>query len=366
MKYKILIAVIIFCNVANAQQQKMKMPTKQKTFVWQKQNTEPFKGKQDDIFFSDENHGWYGNGTGKIYATTDGGINWKLILDKPGFYVRCLAFLDSLHGFAGNVGTDYFPGVTDTTCMLETFDGGSTWKEVTNIKGPYPKGLCAMDITKKLFINAGNPDYKTTIRAAGRVGSPAFMMTSNDMGATWKSEDMGKYTASIFDIKFLNDKVGFICGATDGESENSHAQILKTIDGGKTWKTVYTSKRFFELTWKCSFPNNKIGYVTIQNYNQDSTIDQRYVAKTTDGGNTWKEIPLDKNYKVREFGVAFIDENIGFVGSTKGGYQTLNGGKTWTKIECGIYTNKFRIIKTKTGKRVLGIGNEVFYTDITD
>ncbi len=333
-------------------------------YQWVKSTTEPYRGKQDDVFFSDEQHGWYGNGSGKIYATKDAGKTWKKVLDKEGYYVRCLAFIDSLHGFAGNVGTDYFPGVTDTTCLLETFDGGTTWTPVTNITGPYPKGLCAIDIHKKLYINAGKPEYKNTLRAAGRVGSPAFMLTSVNDGKTWISRNMDEYTKMIFDIKFLNDKVGFICGASDVETEKGHAQIIKTTDGGLTWKTVYEGTRPFELTWKCSFPTDKVGYVTIQSYNPDEKTSQRYVAKTIDGGDTWIEIPLDNDLALREFGVLFVNENLGFVGTTTGGYQTTNGGVNWIKTDLGKYTNKFRLLETKKGKRVVGIGSEVWMLDI--
>jgi photosystem II stability/assembly factor-like uncharacterized protein len=316
------------------------------------------------VFFVNKNYGWYGNGSGKLYATKDAGATWTKVLDKPGFYIRCLAFLDSLNGFVGNVGTDYFPNVTDTTCMLQTKDGGITWTPVANIKGPYPKGLCAFDVYKKLYINAGKPEYKNIIRAAGRVGSPAFMMTSTDNGATWISEDMSAHTAMIFDIHFVSEKVGFICGASAAETETSNAVILKTTDAGKTWKKVYQSTRPFELTWKCSFPTEQTGYVTIQSYNPDKEVNKRVVAKTTDGGNTWTELLLDNDAAVREFGVAFINEKMGWVGTTTGGYQTTDGGATWIKTELGKYTNKFRIIKTENGNRVVGIGSELWVLDL--
>ncbi|MFZ1564721.1 hypothetical protein, partial [Sphingorhabdus sp.] len=38
---------------------------------WRKLPTVPYKGKQDDISFVDVEHGWYGNGEGKLYRTTD-------------------------------------------------------------------------------------------------------------------------------------------------------------------------------------------------------------------------------------------------------------------------------------------------------
>ena len=79
--------------------------------AWQRQDTEPYRGKQDDIVFVTPDVGYYGNGKGRIYKTTDGGATWAKVLDKPGLFVRCLGFLDEDTGFAGNVGPGYFPGV---------------------------------------------------------------------------------------------------------------------------------------------------------------------------------------------------------------------------------------------------------------
>ena len=132
-------------------------------------------------------------------------------------------------------------------------------------------------------------------------------------------------------------------------------------DGGKTWKNVYQSKRPFECTWKASFPTKKVGYVTIQSYNPDEKINQQHIAKTIDGGKTWKELDLVADAKSREFGVGFIDENHGFVGTMNSGFETKDGGKTWTKIDLGMACNKIRIYKKNEGK-VYGyaIGVNVF------
>ena len=54
----------------------------QVNYNWEKLNTESYKGKQDDIFFIDENTGWYINGFGKIFHTKDAGKTWKLQLEK--------------------------------------------------------------------------------------------------------------------------------------------------------------------------------------------------------------------------------------------------------------------------------------------
>lgn len=58
-------------------------PARQRDYRWTKLDTEPFRGKQDDIFFLTAELGWYVNGSGKIYETTDGGATWIKKLDQP-------------------------------------------------------------------------------------------------------------------------------------------------------------------------------------------------------------------------------------------------------------------------------------------
>lgn len=330
---------------------------------WSKLKTEPFRGKQDDVFFVNPNVGWYVNGSGKIYKSTDGGATWIKKLDQPGTYFRAIGFADELRGFAGNIGTDYFPKVTDTTPLYETFDGGETWKPVTNIKGPAMKGICAIEIVKKPFINAGKLDYKTTIYAAGRVGGPAFLLKSEDGGESWQSMDMSRYCAMILDVKFFDAKNGVISAASDAAVDKSNALILTTSDGGKTWRKRYQSNRPYETTWKSSFPTRKIGYVTVQNYNPDKTVAQRVVAKTTDGGKNWKEINLVNDFNVREFGIGFADEKRGWVGTTTGGYETIDGGKSWKPVEMGKAVNKIRLLKTERGFVGYAIGVDLYKLD---
>jgi photosystem II stability/assembly factor-like uncharacterized protein len=312
------------------------------------------------LHFINEKEGWYVNGYGSIYHTKDGGETWEKQIEKKGTFFRCIAFVDSLHGFAGTVGTDYFPNVMDTIPLYGTIDGGKTWNPVS-YAGPYVKGLCAIDIVREQYINHGSTDYKIHIYGVGRVGSPANMLVTHDSGLTWTSNSMNKDCKMLFDIKMFDKNNGIVCAATDENVENSNALILKTSDGGKTWNKVYQSARPYETTWKASFPTEKIGYVTIQSYNPDPNVKQQRIAKTTDGGNTWQEINLVEDAAARQFGVGFIDENHGFVGTMNSGYETKDGGKTWTTIDLGRACNKIRIYKDTTGK-VYGyaIGVDVF------
>lgn len=327
--------------------------------AWQKLDTVAFRGKQDDIFFLDSERGWYVNGAGKIYGTENGGATWTELTSKPGTYFRTIAFVDDKIGFAGNIGTEYFPNVTDETPLYRTADGGKTWQAVTTIDGPAVKGLCAIDVLKARMINAGVLEDRVLIHAGGRVGGPAFLLRSLDGGNTWKSIDLSAHTKMILDVKFFDAMTGFVFGASDSNTEKSNAIIIMTKDGGKTWSRQYQSARPFELTWKASFPTRDIGYVTIQNYNPDKSVSQRYVAKTTDGGITWRELPLVNDHPVRQFGVGFVTPDIGWVGTTNGGYQTEDGGTTWKYVDMGRAVNKVRIVERQNGFVGYAIGVDV-------
>jgi len=331
--------------------------------VWVRLPTEPYRGKQDDVVFVDGQTGWYGNGLGRLFKTTDGGQTWVKQMDQPGTFVRALGFIDAQTGFLGNIGPDYFPNVSDTVPLYRTRDGGQTWTPV-EIQGPAVTGICAIHVHRQPFINAGVLDHRVTIRAGGRVGGPAQLVTSRDGGDTWVSEDLSALTAMILDIVFVSDQVGFIAGASDRDVQKSRAVILRTGDGGRTWARVHEGARDWDLTWKIAFPTEAVGYVTIQSYNPDTTVSQRVFAKTTDGGLTWSERPLIDDARVRAFGVGFVDEQRGWIGAVPNGLETRDGGATWAPAPMGVGVNKVRVVSGPEGVSVFAIGLELHRLDL--
>jgi photosystem II stability/assembly factor-like uncharacterized protein len=324
---------------------------------WQRLSAAPSSGgKQDDIWFIDKDNGWSVNGLGRIYKTTDGGNSWTLQLEKKGTFFRCIAFIDEKTGFAGNICPGYFPDVTDTVPLYKTTDGGNTWSEV-QYKGPSVKGLCAITIIRTPFINSGMLDTMITLYAAGRVGSPVGLMKSTDAGKTWTSRDMSQYCSMITDIQFIDKDTGFVFGGTNAAIQNSGSIILKTTDGGTTFRPVYTSARPYETIWKACFTNHSIGYATILSY--DPAEGRRYVAKTTNGGNSWNELLLGSGAR-KEFGIAFVNDSTGWLGTDATGYFTKDGGKSWRTAALGTYANKIRIIRHDNGVTAYAIGLNIF------
>jgi len=325
MKFFLLLFATCSINLLNAQ------------YNWTNLTSAPYNAsKQDGVYFINKDTGWVVNGSGTIHKTINGGINWIQQKNSPGTYFRSIAFINDQIGFAGNIGPNYFPNVTDTNPLYKTVDGGNSWVSVTpSISGVIPTGICAIQA-----VNAN------VIYAAGRVGSPPIIIKSSDGGNNWVGTNLSSQCAMILDIYFQSQDTGYVFAGTSANLASSSARILRTTNGGQTWTIVYTSNRPYELIWKAWFPSHQVGYATIQSYNSNTT--QRYISKTTDGGLTWNELPL-VNSAIREFGIGFINDTVGWVGGENTGYQTLNGGLTWTNKNIGQYANKFSIVKDVNG-----------------
>ena len=327
---------------------------------WTKLPTVPYtlNNKQDAIAFADALTGWYGNGTGRIYRTDDGGEAWTVIWTKQGTYVRALEFVDDQTGFLGNVGPGYFPGVTDRQPLYVSHDGGVHWAAVAPVAGRQITGVCAIDVLRE--------DGKVlAVRAGGRVGGPAGMLESFDEGRTFRARDLSAVTGMILDIHFVDADTGFIAGASEAEEARAHARILKTADGGKSWRAVFDSDRAGDNTWKLAFPSRRVGYATIISYQAAAGEARGYVVKTEDGGEHWRRLTVTPDRDWIPYGIAFLDDARGWVGGSTGGFATRDGGNSWSPQDMGLSTNKIRFVpRADGGISAFAIGKDVYKLEL--
>ena len=322
---------------------------------WATAQTAEYRGKRDDMHFATADVGFYGTGAGEVFRTDDGGATWARVWNQPGTFVRALGFIDPMNGFMGNVG-DVYPGVTDTTPLYRTRDGGRTFTPV-DIGGAVVPGICAIDVLPVERIYQGELVKSAVVHAAGRVNGPAKLLRSTDGGETWSFIDMSAQAGAIFDVKFVTPETGFVFASTSSQIRESNALILKTTDGGRTWRQVYRSSRPGEANWKGYMVDEMVGYASVQSY--DTSRAQQVVAKTVDGGETWTEIPVTMNAQARQFGIGFATRDLGWVGTMAGGFETRDGGATWAPVPIARAANKFRIRATDGSPKIGAIGTEV-------
>lgn len=328
--------------------------------AWIKSPTVPYtlNNKQDALAFADATTGWYGNGTGRVYRTADGARSWTQVWSRPGTYVRSLDFIDSKNGFLGNIGGGYYPNITDKQPLYVTHDAGEHWTPVVPVEGRQIVGVCAIDVLKI-------DGRVVAVRAGGRVGGPAGMLESFDGGRTFRARDMSSVTGMILDIHFVDADTGFIAGATLPSEEKAHARILKTTDGGKTWRAVFEHDLAGSVNWKLAFPTQRVGYATIINYQAPDDEARGFVAKTEDGGETWQRMDVTRDKNWVPYGINFVDDVTGWVGGSSGGYETRDGGRTWSPVVMGLSTNKIRLTtRADGGVTAFAIGQELYRLDL--
>lgn len=279
------------------------------TDEWSLVYARPAVGKYEDFAWPDNNNGWLASASGFILHTSDGGKTWSEQAKGLGG-LRSMDFLDKNHGYAGTLNGQ----------LYETVDGGTTWKDIAPTLPHHALGYCGIThIGKQVHI------------VGKYIGGATDYFHSPDGGKTWEYTNLSDSAQALVDVRFLNDKVGFISGMGKSERPNQgSALILKTVDGGKHWRVVFHHPGGREYVWKFFPIDSKLIYASIQS--EDGTLRS---AKTTDGGDHWDTLTVATGQqKVHNIqGIGFIDKNTGWVGGFfKGMWTTADGGKTWSEL----------------------------------
>jgi photosystem II stability/assembly factor-like uncharacterized protein len=288
--------------------------------AWSVVLNRPSGGKYNDFAFPDPKHGWLVSATGDILHSSDGGVTWALQASQKGS-LRSVDFLDERRGFAGTLS-----GV-----LYATTDGGANWTDITKSLPRPGRGFCGMT-------HVGEH-----VHMVGRYfGSVTDYFFSPDGGRTWRASDLRDLAQGLVDVSFLNESVGLIGGmSSTGPVNGGPAVILKTTDGGRQWRTVFTHDGGRGFVWKIFPVTAKLIYAALQS--QDGIY---RVAKSTDAGDTWsvQTVATGRPQGPAVQGIGFLDERTGWVGGFfEGMYGTTDGGLTWTPVPTpsGRMINRF-------------------------
>jgi photosystem II stability/assembly factor-like uncharacterized protein len=165
----------------------------------------------------------------------------------------------------------------------------------------FQTGFAQRKILPKLEIL--HSDLKTSLRGLSVVndnviwvsGSNGLVGKSSNAGKNWKWMTVKGFEKNDFrDIEAFDANTAIIMSIADP------AYILKTTNGGETWKVVYENKTRGMFLDAMDFRDALNGIVV------GDPVDGRFfIAKTNDGGESWLELPAEEKPKA-DSGEAFF------------------------------------------------------------
>jgi photosystem II stability/assembly factor-like uncharacterized protein len=173
-----------------------------------------------------------GNGAAsRIYKTTDGGATWTLQFrnEDPKRFLDAMSFWDAEHGLV--IGDS----IDRQFDVLTTANGGRNWTRVA------PDKLPPALVNEGAFAASG-----TNIAVYGKryawigLGSAgrARVLRTTDGGQTWKVFETpikSNQSSGIFSIAFRDEKHGLIVGGDYQKERDALDNVAITNDGGETW-----------------------------------------------------------------------------------------------------------------------------------
>jgi photosystem II stability/assembly factor-like uncharacterized protein len=300
----------------------------------------------------------------------------------------------SIHSFSQNNWTSISTGTEASFRALSVVDDSVVW--VSGTKGTVGKSLnggktwtfqSVKDFDKFDFRSLYAFDKDRAVIA--NAGAPANILYTSNGGKDWSIVFTHADTAAFFDgIDFWNDKEGIIYGDPIG----GKMLLLKTSDGGKTWKQALSSERptLFEgeASFAASGTNIRCSGTSSVVIATGGLVSRLF--SSNDKGKTWTSIqpPIIQGKQTRGiFSFNFIDKSNGIIVGgdflvdtlkVNQAFYTTDSGKTWLTPakstrgyrECVEYVTKDVVlavgpsgsdISNDGGKTWLPLSDEKYY-----
>lgn len=242
-------------------------------------------------------------------------------------------------GIKGNSNV-YYMGSTGGG-VWKTTNAGNTWKNISD--GFFGGSIGAVAVSESdpnvIYVGGG----EETVRGNTSFGYGVWK--SEDAGTSWKSIGLDKtrFTGRIR-IHPTNPDVVYVASMGNIFAPHPDRGVFKSVDGGKNWKKVLFVNDTVGAVDLCLDPNNpRIIYATTWKirrtpYSMESGGHGSGLWKSTDSGETWKNISANKGLPAGIWGISGVavspvnsDRIYTIIENDNGGvYRSDDAGITWT------------------------------------
>jgi photosystem II stability/assembly factor-like uncharacterized protein len=221
-------------------------------------------------------------------------------------------------------------------------DGGSNWINISDKYFGGSIGAVAVAPSDETIIYAGEGEETMRGNVSEGLGG---IWRSDDGGKSWKNIGL-KDTRHIIRIAIhpKNPDIVWIAAMGHLFGPNEERGVFKTIDGGKTWKKVLYVNNQTGCSEVAMEPGNPMTLyagtwrVIRTPHSMESGGDGSGLWKSTDGGETWKNISAARGLPKGVWGIVGVavapsntDKLYALIENEKGGLFVSNdGGENWT------------------------------------
>ncbi|GAB5398506.1 MAG: hypothetical protein Aureis2KO_00910 [Aureisphaera sp.] len=228
--------------------------------------------------------------------------------------------------------------------IWKTKDGGRTWENISD--GFFGGSIGSIEVSESdpnvIYVGGG----EKTVR--GNVSSGYGIWKSENAGKTWTQSGLekGRHIPRIA-IHPKDHNVVFAAVMGNIYKPTQERGVYKSTDGGKTWrKTLFSNENAGAVDLAMDPNNPRILYASTWNvrrtpYSLSSGGEGSALWKSTDSGETWKEISENKGFPKDTLGIIGVtvspvnSERVWAIveNKDKGGvYRSDDGGDTWEQV----------------------------------